>query len=165
MQARFGGEMLALGDEGGGGASMGRIQETRFNHALGRALRGKRAAWRSPNAVIYERTEVLADERAKRPDILVVTPGAAPVSIELEWEAPAEHDARDRLGKAVKGGGQIRSAIAVGAPREAAGWTDAQGIAPPTFLFGQACLGREDALSADRNPCSSHQARCGLGSL
>lgn len=126
MQARFGGEMLALGDDGGGGASLGRIQETRFNHALGRALRGKRAAWRSPNAVIYERTDVLADERAKRPDVLVVTPGAAPVSIELEWDAPAEHDARDRLGKAVKGGGQIRSAIAVGAPREAAGWTDAQ---------------------------------------
>ena len=126
MQARFGGEMLALGDDGGGGASLGRIQETRFNHALGSALRRKRAAWRSPNAVIYERTDVLADERAKRPDVLVVTPGAAPVSIELEWDAPAEHDARDRLGKAVKGGGQIRSAIAVGAPRDAAGWTDAQ---------------------------------------
>ena len=127
MQARFGGEMMTLDGEGaGGGASLGRIQETHFNRALGRALRRKRAAWRSPNAVIYERTDVLADERAKRPDILVVTPGAAPVSIELEWDAPAEDDARARLGKAVKDGGQIRSAIAVGAPRAAAGWTDAQ---------------------------------------
>ena len=127
MQARFGGEMMTLDGEGaGGGASLGRIQETHFNRALGRALRRKRAAWRSPNAVIYERTDVLEDERAKRPDILVVTPGAAPVSIELEWDAPAEDDARARLGKAVKSGGQIRSAIAVGAPRAAAGWTDAQ---------------------------------------
>ena len=110
MQARFGGEMMTLDGEGaGGGASLGRIQETHFNRALGRALRRKRAAWRSPNAVIYERTDVLADERAKRPDILVVTPGAAPVSIELEWDAPAEDDARARLGKAVKSGGQIRS--------------------------------------------------------
>lgn len=138
MQARFGGEMLALGDDGGGGASLGRIQETLFNRALGRALRRKRAAWRSPNAIVYERTDVLADERAKRPDVLVVTPGAAPVSIELEWDAPAENDARERLGKAVKGGGQIRSAIAVGAPRDAAAWTDEQlerGVESLEFSF------------------------------
>lgn len=92
--------MLTLDGEGaGGGASLGRIQETHFNRALGRALRRKRAAWRSPNAVIYERTDVLEDERAKRPDILVVTPGAAPVSIELEWDAPAEDDAAPGWGR------------------------------------------------------------------
>ena len=124
MQFLFEGETLALGDGAAGAGTLGNIHEPGFNPALGRALRRKRAAWRDPNAVIYERSDVLEDARAKTPDVLVVTPGAAPISIEVEWGAPAVADARGRLGKAVKGGGQIRSAIAVGAPRGVIHWTD-----------------------------------------
>ena len=124
MQFGFGGEMLSLGDDAPGAGTLGNIHETSFNRVLGRALRRKRAVWRDPNAVVYERSDVLEDARAKKPDVLVVTPGAAPISIEVEWGAPAVADARERLGKAVKGGGQIRSAIAVGAPRAIIHWTD-----------------------------------------
>ena len=104
----------------------GRLHESNFNHALAAALRRKRVAWRADGAVISERTDILEGERGKRPDVIIAAPDAAPVSIELEYDNPAIEDARGRLGKYVEGVGQIRSAIAVGVPREVARWPDEQ---------------------------------------
>lgn len=105
----------------------GNLPEPSFNRVLADALRRKRVAWQAPNAVISERSAVLEGRRSERPDIVIVSPGAAPVSIELEYGKPAIEDARARLGKYVQGArGQIRSAIAVGIPREVTHWTDAE---------------------------------------
>ena len=104
----------------------GRIHETNFNPELARALRQKRKSWREENAVIFERTGVFENDEGKRGDIIVAPRGIAPIAIELEYDAPAESDAKSRLGKRLKTGGFIRSAIAVGIPSEVRLWTDSQ---------------------------------------
>ena len=105
--------------------SPGLMQETTFNDALAAALALRRRDWRdNPDAVISERTGVVLNENRLRPDILVASPGAYPVVVEVEWGEPATADARQRLGKRVVGSDlPVRSAIAVGAPVEVRRWS------------------------------------------
>ena len=109
-------------------AARGRLHEQTFNIALAPALRQRRQAWRdAEDALIYERTGVLADGAADRPDILVQTPDIYPVVLEVEYGDPAFADARGRLGQVVIGSTDpIRSAIAIGAPAEIRQWSDRQ---------------------------------------
>ena len=107
---------------------LGQMHEQTFNIALAKALRQRRQAWRdSDNALIYERSRVLRDEQARRPDILVQTPDIYPVALEVEFGDPAFADARSRLGKRVQGiTVPIRSAIAIGASTGISHWSDQQ---------------------------------------
>ena len=109
-------------------AARGRLHEQTLNIALAQALRQRRQAWRdSDDALLYERTGVLADGAADRPDILVQTPDIYPVVLEVEYGDPAFADARGRLGQVVIGSTDpIRSAIAIGAPAEIRQWSDRQ---------------------------------------
>lgn len=104
----------------------GQMHEQTFNIALAQALRARRKAWRdSDQAILCERSRVLWDAQANRPDILAQTPEIYPVVLEVEFGDPAFGDARSRLGKQVHGTiFPIRSAIAIGAPAEIRSWPD-----------------------------------------
>ena len=104
----------------------GQMHEQTFNIALAQALRARRKAWRdSDQAILCERSRVLWDAQANRPDILAQTPEIYPVVLEVEFGDPAFRDARSRLGKRVHGTiFPIRSAIAIGAPAEIRNWSD-----------------------------------------
>ena len=104
----------------------GQMHEQTFNIALAQALRARRQAWRdSDAAILCERSRVLWDAQANRPDILAQTPEIYPVVLEVEFGDPAFGDARSRLGKRVHGTTfPIRSAIAIGAPAEIRNWSE-----------------------------------------
>ena len=71
--------------------------EPSANSALGGLLQGM-----LPRSDVYsENTQVIAGQARLQPDVLVITPGAAPVVVEAEFE-PAysvESEAKDRLGR------------------------------------------------------------------
>ena len=108
----------------------GAMHEQTFNEALAEALRRRRLVWRrSERFVAAERLRLFSDAAAalERPDILVMPPDIYPVVVEVEWGEPAFADARRKLGHRVVGmPSPVRSAIAVGAPPEARGWSVGQ---------------------------------------
>lgn len=100
---------------------MSKNSEQLLNNELSRILRNKNPRWKTN--LTSEMTGVLEENAALRPDILVVHPNGLPVIIETEIEPgrTVELDARSRLGKTVKiGGNKIEQSIAVCFPRELA---------------------------------------------
>ena len=96
-----------------------RTVESAFNNALASVLSRKHPRWR--DGVAAERTGVLRESSALRPDIVVHHPGGVPVVVETEYE-PArtvEQDARARLGRLLHETGHlIESVVAVRVPRQ-----------------------------------------------
>lgn len=77
---------------------MGRSVEGAFNQALGGALAATTARWRAdPSIIQVERTQTLAgaDNKAKRPDILIVDVLSPPIIIETSFDkSDADKDLR-----------------------------------------------------------------------
>ena len=96
---------------------MPRTTETSFNTELASVLRGKHPRW--PDRIGVEQTNVLSEAAGLRPDLIVRHPGGLPVALETEY-TPAhtvEQDARERLGKTMRGTGEkIEQALAVRIP-------------------------------------------------
>ena len=64
----------------------GLMHEESFNGALARVLRQRRKVWRAdPNAVQCERLRTLISDPAARPDLIVQSPDAYPIAIEVDW--------------------------------------------------------------------------------
>lgn len=104
----------------------GLMHEESFNNALARALRQRRKAWRSNEyAVQCERLRTfIADPRA-RPDLIVHSPDAYPIAIEVEWGNPAIEDAEKRLGRIfAQTMLPVRSVIAIGVENEVRSMSD-----------------------------------------
>lgn len=89
--------------------------EHTINDSLAIVLQKTRSVWRGSQCVHSEQLQMLK-ETAGRPDILVLEPFVAPVSIEIEV-LPAvnvEQEAVDRLGNYIKGSGRpILSSVAL----------------------------------------------------
>ena len=96
---------------------MARNDEHTLNTALAERLRRRSPAWREANLLTSE--DLGALEGLARPDILIRTPGGAPVAVETEFE-PArtvEKDAGSRLNlRAAVSGERIEQAVAVRMP-------------------------------------------------
>ncbi len=96
-----------------------RTVESAFNNALASVLSRKHPRWR--DGVAAERTGVLRESSALRPDIVIHHPGGVPVVVETEYE-PArtvEQDAQARLGRLLHETGHlIESVVAVRVPRQ-----------------------------------------------
>lgn len=92
--------------------------EQHLNHILSEVLRDKHPRWRYD--LTSEKSGVLSESAGLRPDIVVLHPNGLPVVIETEID-PArtvEVDARSRLGKSLKeGGNRIEQSISVCFPR------------------------------------------------
>jgi len=91
--------------------------EHTINDTLAAILRKTRYVWRDTGVIQSEQLGMLKDS-TERPDILVIEPYVSPVVIEVEM-TPAitvETEASSRLGKIMKSGKQILSAIAVRLP-------------------------------------------------
>lgn len=106
----------------------GRLNEQTFNVALAAALRRCRSGWRNnETAVLVERSHVLVENKAGRPDLLLDPGNSYPIAIECEYGDPAIDDAVARLGERFSRNMlPIRSAIAVGIPNEVEWWTDSE---------------------------------------
>lgn len=102
----------------------GEMREDTFNEVLAEELRRRRRYWEdNPETVACQRLRLVEDTR-EQIDILVQSPDSYPVAVEAEWRDPALADAHGRLGKRIVGAPYpVRSAIAVGLPEEARGWT------------------------------------------
>lgn len=102
----------------------GEMREDTFNEVLAEELRRRRRYWEdNPETIACQRLRLVEDTR-EQIDILVQSPDSYPVAVEAEWRDPALADARGRLGKRIVGAPYpVRSAIAVGLPEEARGWT------------------------------------------
>ncbi len=101
--------------------------EHTINDAIAELLRKTRYAWRGESVVRSETTQLLAESRGLRPDILVTEPHTAPVVIETEVlpAANVEAEAIARLDEKLRGSGHpILSAIAMRLPTR---FRDAQG--------------------------------------
>ena len=100
------------------------MREDTFNEVLAEELRRRRRYWEdNPETVACQRLRLVEDTR-EQIDILVQSPDSYPVAVEAEWRDPALADAHGRLGKRIVGAPYpVRSAIAVGLPDEARGWT------------------------------------------
>lgn len=100
------------------------MREDTFNEVLAEELRRRRRYWEdNPETVACQRLRLVEDTR-EQIDILVQSPDSYPVAVETEWRDPALADAHGRLGKRIVGAPYpVRSAIAVGLPEEARGWT------------------------------------------
>ena len=88
---------------------MPRQTEPSANNALGGLLQGML----SRSRVHSENTQAIAGHAGLQPDVLVITPGAAPVVVEAEFE-PAhnvESEAKDRLGLEVASNGRVIEAV------------------------------------------------------
>ena len=109
-----------LMDEGG------RLHEHTFNVSLARALRLCRSEWRKNDlSITVERSQVIVNGKADRPDVLVRPQESFPIAIEFEYGEPAISDAQGRLGKRLAADMlPIRAAIAVGIPPEVEWWSD-----------------------------------------
>ena len=111
-----------MSNESRAASTTGRSFETIFNAAFGDSLRTVSARWRltRPDAIIVEQTNVFigAENKQKRPDILVLDPEIPPVAIECSYDAlDADKDAKARLGLQPSGGlTSIKTAIAVHIP-------------------------------------------------
>ena len=83
--------------------------EPSANFTLGRLLQ----RMLSRSKVHSENTQAIAGHPGLRPDILVITPGAAPVVVEAEFEpaASVEDDAKARLGLEVASNGRVIEAV------------------------------------------------------
>ena len=94
--------------------------EHTINDAIAELLRKTRYAWRGESVVRSETTQLLAESRGLRPDIVIEEPFTAAVVIETEI-LPAqtvEEETLSRLGKGLRRFGSIvHSAIAVRLPR------------------------------------------------
>ncbi|MCY4070524.1 MAG: hypothetical protein OXG60_04455 [Chloroflexi bacterium] len=93
--------------------------EHTINDAIAELLRKTRYAWRGDSVVRSETTQLLAESRGLRPDILVTEPHTAPVVIETEVlpAANVEEEAIARLDEKLSGSGRpILSAIAIRLP-------------------------------------------------
>ena len=91
--------------------------EPSANVALGGLLKGML----SRSTVLSEHTQAIAGHAGLQPDVLVITPGAAPVVVEAEFDPAAnvEPEAKDRLGLEVASNGRvIEAAIALRYPEE-----------------------------------------------
>lgn len=98
---------------------MPRNVESSLNTALGRLLCKCNPEWIPDSTLFAECTDVLLENAAARPDLLVQPPGGQPVAIETEFRAgpQVDREARSRLGQTVKGTNErIESAISVGMP-------------------------------------------------
>lgn len=101
--------------------------EHTINDAIAELLRRTRWAWRGSEVVRSETTQLLAESRGLRPDILVTEPYTAPVVIETEVlpAANVEAEAIARLDEKLSGSGRpILSSISVRLPTR---FRDAQG--------------------------------------
>ena len=100
------------------------MREDAFNEVLAEELRRRRRYWEdNPETIACQRLRLVEDTR-EQIDILVQSPDSYPVAVEAEWRDPALADARGRLGKRIVGAPYpVRSAVAVGLPEEARGWT------------------------------------------
>ena len=94
--------------------------EHTINDAIAELLRGTRWAWRGPEVVRSETTQLLAESGGLRPDIVIIEPFTAAVVIETEI-LPAqtvEEETLSRLGKGLsRFSNIIHSAIAVRLPQ------------------------------------------------
>ena len=83
--------------------------EPSANFTLGRLLQ----RMLSRSKVHSENTQAIAGHPGLRPDVLVITPGAAPVVVEAEFEpaASVEDDAKARLGLEVASNGRVIEAV------------------------------------------------------
>ena len=97
---------------------MPQTSEPAFNPELAKALRKRHPRW--SDRIGVEQTNVFSGEPGLRPDIMVRHPGGLPVAVETEY-TPAytvEADARERLGKTLRGtGDSIEQALAVRIPK------------------------------------------------
>ena len=102
----------------------GSFSEHSFNDALAAALKKRRHYWRlTDHAVTSERSDVLLENRALRPDILVQPRRSNPIIIEVEINSNPDPDARRRVGKQTTFGKRIYSTIALRAPELVRGWS------------------------------------------
>ena len=88
---------------------MPRQTEPSANNALGGLLQGML----SRSRVHSENTQAIAGHAGLQPDVLVITPGSAPVVVEAEFE-PAQNvepEAKDRLGLVVASNGRVIEAV------------------------------------------------------
>ena len=88
---------------------MPRQTEPSANNALGGLLQ----SMLSRSRVHSENTQAFAGHAGLQPDVLVITPGAAPVVVEAEFE-PAQNvepEAKDRLGLEVASNGRVIEAV------------------------------------------------------
>ena len=88
---------------------MPRQTEPSANNALGGLLQ----SMLSRSRVHSENTQAFAGHAGLQPDVLVITPGAAPVVVEAEFE-PAQNvepEAKDRLGLEVAANGRVIEAV------------------------------------------------------
>ena len=83
--------------------------EPSANVALGGLLQGML----SRSTVLSEHTQAIAGHAGLQPDVLVITPGAAPVVVEAEFEpaASVEDDAKARLGLEVASNRRVIEAV------------------------------------------------------
>ena len=94
------------------------IEET-FNQALASSIRSSSAQWREDGqAIQVEKTQVLADGRGRRPDILVLDGKSHVVVIESSFDpTDADKDAKQRLGgRTAQGRYKINTALSVHIP-------------------------------------------------
>ena len=125
--------------------------EPSANFALGRLLQGML----SRSKVHSENTRAIAGHPALRPDILVVTPGAAPVVVEAEFDPAAnvEPEAKDRLGLEVASNGRvIEAAVALRYPGEIRQADNLRAALRPARL--SYCVFTEEADGVSRFPTS-----------
>lgn len=93
-----------------------RLVETTFNQGLGEAMLAIRPSWRKKqNAVLVEKTAVLQEGSALKPDIVVFDGQHLPVVVETSFSATdADRDAENRLGKTLSEPGiPIHTTVAV----------------------------------------------------
>ena len=105
-----------------------RLHESTFNLHLAQALRNRRVNWRKDqDAIVAERTGVIAGNDNLRLDILVRPKSSSPVAIETEIASDPSNDAKNRLGLSARlSGGRILAAIGVRLPVEVRKWGDVE---------------------------------------
>ena len=129
-----------------------RLHESTFNLHLAQALRNRRVSWsKDPDAIVAERTGIVAGHPGMRPDVLIQPTTSFPVSIETEIASDPSRDAIARLGlQTVRSSTQIMAAVGVNLPAEVRTWDDdefeqrlsTRGIDDSPFLIEYALFSR-----------------------
>ena len=130
---------------------MPRQTEPSANNALGGLLQGML----SRSQVHSENTQAIAGHAGLQPDVLIITPGAAPVVVETEFEpaASVEAEAGDRLGLEVASNGRvIEAVVALRYPADAREAYDLRDAIRSSRL--SYCVFTEEADGASRFPTS-----------
>ena len=130
---------------------MPRQTEPSANNALGGLLQGML----SRSRVHSENTQAIAGHAGLQPDVLVITPGAAPVVVEAEYlpAASVEADAKQRLGLEVASNGRvIEAVIALRYPEDVRQAYDLRAALRSARL--SYCVFTEEAGGANRFPSS-----------